>query len=112
MATSSIHRLTLLPSSSTGCTVPCPPAGLPSSGLQTSPPAGWYVDTRFADRLLLARLDPDPAWPAHYGPRSRYLPGQTASGSCPVCPALPRIATHLVPWSSTGTPPDPGGQAT
>ena len=109
MATSSIHRLTLLPSSSTGCTVPCPPAGLPFSGLQTHHlPVGTLT---LASPTVCCMLDQTLTGLASpLGPRSRFCRTE-AFRNCPVAHPC-HHCHHLVPCSSNGTPPGLGGLAT
>ena len=66
------------------------------------PPAGWYVDTRFADRLLLARLDPtlpgQPVWSSF-----TILPDNSVRelSFCPALPRLPLPRALVVDWDSS-----------
>ena len=73
------------------------------------PPAGWYMHTRFSDRLLLAR--PDPALPSRPVWSSFTVLPDNSIQELSCCPALPPwpIPRALVVY---GTRPGPGGLAT
>ena len=66
------------------------------------PPAGWYMDTRFSDRLLLAR--PDPALPSRPVWSSfTVLPDNSIQelSCCPALPPWPIPRALVVEWDSS-----------
>ena len=100
VTTSSIHRLTWLPSSSTGCTVPSHPLVYTPD----PPSTVCHLDTRFVQPSAARSTRPRPAWPACLVilPSSRSC-RTAAFRSCPS--ALHCLPCRCpVPWSSIGTP--------
>ena len=66
------------------------------------PPACWYIDTRFSDRLLLAR--PDPALPGQPVWSSFTILPDNSVRELPFCPALPPLPIPralVVAWDSS-----------